>query len=136
MQLLRVRPRSVTLNLTPLIDVLLVLIVFFLMTTTFIISSGIKVDLPPGGAAQPSQDNDAIIVIAHDGTLFYQEERIDVPALRMALGRAQQQRPGVRVVIKADKSVQHGQVVEVMDLAKTVGIERLAIGTMPKKTSE
>jgi biopolymer transport protein ExbD len=136
MQLLRVRPRAVTLNMTPLIDVLLVLIVFFLMTTTFIISSGIKVDLPPGGAVQSTQDNDAIIVIAQDGTLFYQEERIDVPALRVALGRAQQQRPGVRVVIKADKSVQHGQVVEVMDLAKIVGIERLAIGTVPKKVSE
>ena len=136
MQFLRVRPRSVTLNLTPLIDVVLVLIVFFLMTTTFIISSGIKVDLPPGGVVQPTQDNDAIIVITQDGALFYQDERLDVPALRAALVRAQQQRPGVRVVIKADKHVQHGQVVEVMDLAKTVGIERLAIGTMPKKASE
>jgi biopolymer transport protein ExbD len=136
MQLFRARSRTVTLNLTPLIDVVLVLIVFFLMTTTFVLSPGIKVELPPGGTAQHAQDSDAVVLIAPDGTMFYQEERVDLKALRMALGQAHQQRPGLRVVIKADKSVQHGQVVEVMDVAKIVGIERLAIGTAPKKASE
>src|SRR4030095_4764642 len=97
------------LNLMPLIDVLLVLIVFFLMTTTFVLSSGIKVELPPGGTAQRTQDNEAIVVIAPDGALFYQEARIDLQGLRMALGRAHEQQPGMRVVIKADKSVPHGQ---------------------------
>jgi biopolymer transport protein ExbD len=136
MQLFRARRRTVTLNLTPLIDVVLVLIIFFLMTTTFVLSSGIKVELPPGGAAQQAQDSDAIVLIAPDGSLFYQESRVDLQALRAALGRAHQQRPGLRVVIKADKSVPHGQVVEVMDVAKMVGIERLAIGTTPKKVPE
>jgi biopolymer transport protein ExbD len=136
MQLFRARPRTITLNLTPLIDVVLVLIVFFLMTTTFVLSSGIKVELPQGGTAQRTQDNEAIVLIAPDGSLFYQEARVDLQGLRAALGHAQQQRPGMRVVIKADKSVPHGQVVEVMDVAKTVGIERLAIGTTPKKVPE
>jgi biopolymer transport protein ExbD len=136
MQLFRARPRTITLNLTPLIDVVLVLIVFFLMTTTFVLSSGIKVELPQGETAQRTQDNEAIVLIAPDGSLFYQEARVDLQGLRAALGHAQQQRPGMRVVIKADKSVPHGQVVEVMDVAKTVGIERLAIGTTPKKVPE
>lgn len=136
MQLYRARPRYVTLNLTPLIDVVLVLIVFFLMTTTFVLSSGIKVELPAGGSAQATQSADAIVLITHDGTLFYQEQRLDLQALRAALSLAQRQQPGLRVVIHADKSVEHGRVVDVMDMAKVIGIERLAIGTIPRKSVE
>jgi biopolymer transport protein ExbD len=136
MQLLRTRPRDIVLNLTPLIDVVLVLIVFFLMTTTFVLSSGIKVDLPLGGVVQQTQSSDAIVIIMQDGTVFYQEKPVDLPALRVALADAQQQQPGLRMVIKADKGVQHGRVVEVMETAKTAGIERLAIGTAPKKAPE
>jgi biopolymer transport protein ExbD len=119
--------------MTPLIDVVLVLIVFFLMTTTFVLTPGIKVDLPPGRALQRASDSDAIVVITQDGTIYYQNERVDLQTLQMTLGQAQHQHPGLRLVIQADKSAQHGRVVEVMDMAKGMGIERLAIATAPKK---
>lgn len=136
MQLLRSRSRTVALNLTPLIDVVLVLIVFFLMTTTFVFSPGIKVDLPPGGMGQQARDSDAIVLITPDGSLFFRDEPVDMQTLRATLSRAREQWPGLRMVIQADKSVEHGRVVEVMEAAKTAGIERLAIGTAPQKGSE
>jgi biopolymer transport protein ExbD len=129
----RSRARSATLNLTPLIDVVLVLIVFFLMTTTFVLAPGIKVDLPPGRTMQRTSDSDALVVITQDGTVYYQNERVDLQTLHVALSQAQQQHLGLRLVIQADKSAQHGRVVEVMDMAKGMGIDRLAIATASKQ---
>jgi biopolymer transport protein ExbD len=133
MRYARSRARSTTLNMTPLIDVVLVLIVFFLMTTTFVLAPGMKVDLPPGSAMQRVSDSDTTVVITQDGTVYYQNAGVDLQALQMALRQAQHQHPGLRLVIQADKSAQHGRVVEVMDLAKSLGIERLAIATAPKQ---
>ena len=129
----RSRARSATLNMTPLIDVVLVLIVFFLMTTTFVLAPGIKVDLPPGSAMHRASESDAMVVVTQDGTVYYQNERVDLPTLQVALSQAQHQHPGLRLVIQADKSAQHGRVVEIMDIAKGAGIERLAIATALKK---
>jgi len=133
MQLFSSRPhRIVTINLMPLIDVMLVLIIFLVLTTTFILAPGIKVDLPQGRSAERASETDAIVVIQQDGAVYFQDERVELPTLNAILSQAKQQRPGLRVVIRADKNVQHGRVVEVMDTAKAVGIERLAIATTPK----
>jgi biopolymer transport protein ExbD len=99
-----------------------------------VLTPGIQVDLPQGRASQRTSENDAVVIITHDGTVYYDDERIEIQTLQAALQRALQLRPGLRLVIQADKNAQHGRVVEVMDMAKTVGIERLAIATAPKKT--
>jgi biopolymer transport protein ExbD len=133
MQWFSSRPhRIVTINLMPLIDVMLVLIIFLVLTTTFIVAPGIKVDLPSGRSAERASDNDVIVVIQQDGVVYYRDERVELPTLHAILSQAKQQQPGLRLVIRADKNVQHGRVVEVMDTAKAVGIERLAIATTPK----
>lgn len=130
------RPRRVTLDLTPLIDVVLMLVIFFMLTTTFVLSPGIQVDLPQGNSMQQSQESDAIIIITEEGTVYYEDERVTLESLEAGLRQRQQQQSGVRIVIKADTHAEHGQVVDVMDLAKTVGIERLAIATTPKETQQ
>jgi biopolymer transport protein ExbD len=122
--------------MTPLIDVVLMLVIFFMLTTTFVLAPGIKVDLPQGRSLQRTREGDAIVIITKDGTVYYQNERIDLETLPSVLRQARQQQPDLRLVIKADKSTRHGQVVEVMDMAKGVGIERLAIATAPKTTPQ
>jgi biopolymer transport protein ExbD len=134
MQLSSGRPRRVALDMTPLIDVVLMLVIFFMLTTTFVLAPGIKVDLPQGRSVQRAHEGDAIVIIAKDGTIYYQDERVDLATLQTGLRQAQQQQSGLRVVIKADRNALHGRVVEVMDMAKAIGIERLAIATAPKKT--
>lgn len=130
------RRRRVTLDMTPLIDVVLMLVIFFMLTTTFVLAPGIRVDLPQGRSVQRVHEGDAIVIVTQEGTLYYRDEKIDLKALQAALQQAQQEQPGLRLVIKADQNARHGRVVEVMDMAKGVGIERLAIATAPKKTSE
>jgi biopolymer transport protein ExbD len=119
--------------MTPLIDVVLMLVIFFMLTTTFVLAPGIKVDLPKGHAVQQTRETDKVIIIMKDGAVYYQDERIDLATLQAALQQAQQKQPGLRLVIKADKNALHGRVVEVMDMAKYMGIERLAIATAPKQ---
>jgi biopolymer transport protein ExbD len=136
MQLSRRPPRRVALELTPLVDVVLMLVIFFMLTTTFVVGTGIKVDLPQGQAVQQPRESDAVITMTKEGRLYYQDERVSLEKLRAALQQTFQQQPGVRLVIKADTQVQHGQVVEVMDMAKLVGIEKLAIATAPKPSPE
>ena len=130
------RPRRVTLDMTPLIDVVLMLVIFFMLTTTFVLTPGIKVDLPQGRSSQRTSENDAIVIITQEGAVYYGDAHIDLQTLQAELRRALQLHPGLRIVVQADKSAQHGRVVEVMDIAKSLGIERIAIATAPKKTPQ
>ena len=130
------RARRVALDMTPLIDVVLMLVIFFMLTTTFVLAPGIKVDLPQGQAVQQPHDRDAVILITQDGTVYYRDAQVELDALRVQLQERFLQQPAVRVVIKADKQAQHGQVVAVMDMAKTLGIDKLAIATAPPPTSQ
>jgi biopolymer transport protein ExbD len=136
MQLSNGRPRRVTLDLTPLIDVVLMLVIFFMLTTTFVLSPGVQVDLPQGSSLQQPRESDAIITITKDGAVYFQDAQVSLETLQAVLQRAKAQQPRLRVVIKADTLVQHGRVVEVMDMAKLVGIERLAIATAPKQAAQ
>ena len=135
MQLSNGRPRRVTLDLTPLIDVVLMLVIFFMLTTTFVLSPGVQVDLPQGSSLQQPRESDAMITITKDGAVYFQDAQVSLETLQAVLQRAKSQQPRLRVVIKADTLVQHGRVVEVMDMAKLVGIERLAIATAPKQAA-
>jgi len=135
MQLSNRRLRRVTLDLTPLIDVVLMLVIFFMLTTTFVLSPGVQVDLPQGSSLQQPRESDAIITITKDGAVYFQDAQVSLETLQAVLQRAKAQQPRLRVVIKADTLVQHGRVVEVMDMAKLVGIERLAIATAPKQAA-
>jgi len=136
MQLSNRRLRRVTLDLTPLIDVVLMLVIFFMLTTTFVLSPGVQVDLPQGSSLQQPRESDAIITITKDAAVYFQDAQVSLETLQAVLQRAKSQQPGLRVVIKADTLVQHGRVVEVMDMAKLVGIERLAIATAPKQAAQ
>ncbi|MCZ6875675.1 MAG: biopolymer transporter ExbD [bacterium] len=136
MQFTTGRPRRVSLDMTPLIDVVLMLVIFFMLTTTFVLAPGIKVDLPKGLSVQQTRDTDKVVIIMKNGAVYYQDERVDLATLQAALQQAQQKQPGLRVVIKADKNALHGRVVEVMDMAKSMGIARLAIATAPKQISQ
>jgi biopolymer transport protein ExbD len=136
MQLSNGRPRRVTLDLTPLIDVVLMLVIFFMLTTTFVLSPGVQVDLPQGSSLQEPRESDAIITITKEGAVYFQDAQVSLETLQAVLQRAKSQQPRLRVVMKADTVVQHGRVVAVMDIAKLVGIERLAIATAPKQAAQ
>lgn len=116
-------------NLTPLIDVVFLLLIFFMLTTTFrTIFQGIKVDLPTTTTPQEKIKENIVISITRDNRIYLGAKRVKKSALVKLLKSRLKGRPGL-VIINADKSTRHGQVVEIMDLAKQAGAGRLGILT-------
>ena len=117
-------------DVTPLIDIIFQLVLFFMVSTTFISAPGIEVDLPRSSSDTVLQDKDDLNVwVAGDGAVYVDEEPVDFAGLQAALNRAAQSNPSTLIVIKADRAVDHGRVVAVMDAARNQGLTQLAIAT-------
>jgi len=125
------RPQEeLTLDLTSLIDVVFLLLIFFMVTTTFSAQSGIGVNLPEAAARERPSTEAVSISIKATGTLFLDEHPVTHDELREQLKALEKQRGAETVVvIRADESVTHGRVVEAMDAARTAGFRKLAIAT-------
>jgi biopolymer transport protein ExbD len=122
-------------NITPLTDIFLVLLIIFMVTTTAIAESGreeggLEVNLPRGGTrATGAAAHDLAIAVLEDGRTVIGGKVVDEAALSAALEAAAKQNPNTLVLVQADQGVAHGKVVAVMDLARRKGLARLAIAT-------
>jgi len=123
------RQRPVAFDLTPLIDVVFLLLIFFMVTTTFArIGQGIRVNLPTTTTPQEKIEKSIVISIAKDGQIYIGKKWVKKENLVGLLKGELKGKEGL-VVINADKDTLHGKVVEVMDLAKQAGAVRLGILT-------
>ena len=117
-------------DVTPLIDIIFQLVLFFMVSTTFVSAPGIEVDLPRSSSDTVLRDTDDLNVwVNSDGSVYVNEEPVDYSGLKAALSEAARNNPSTLVVIKADKDVGHGRVVAVMDAARSRGLTQLAIAT-------
>ena len=112
-------------NMTPLIDVMLVLLVIFMITAPLMTSS-LKLDLPQSDAAQPS-DTPAFIAVSIDasGQLFLADQAIDAPALTQRVEQLAQSNPQTEVQLRADQTVPYGRVAELIGLVQKGGLTRI-----------
>jgi biopolymer transport protein ExbD len=117
-------------DVTPLIDIIFQLVLFFMVSATFVTSPGIEVDLPRSSADTVLRDNDDLsVLIAEGGAVYVDELPVDFAGLQSALDRAAAENPNTLIMLKADRGVVHGRVVAVMDAARARGLTRLAIAT-------
>ena len=123
-------------NITPLTDIFLVLLIIFMVGSSITVEqaqgggTGVRVDLPKGAAKElHAAPRDFPIAILKDGTTVVEGKAIDQAALRERLLALIKASPEAQVIIQADTGVSHGHVVEVMETAKSAGVERLAIAT-------
>ena len=123
---------KVEINIVPLVDVALVLLIIFMVTTTFEKTAGLGMQLPTSASAQqvPPEKREIVIGIAADGAFTYKGAQINDDALAAAL-RSEAALQGVetRVTIQGDKRAAHGQVVRAMTLAQQAGFSKLVIST-------
>lgn len=126
----RTRRAETGVDVTPLIDIIFQLVLFFMVSTTFVSAPGIEVDLPRSSADTVLRDNDDLsVMIAEDGAVFVDERPVDSAGLTSALERVAADNPNTLVMLKADRGVSHGRVVAIMDAARSHGLTRLAIAT-------
>jgi biopolymer transport protein ExbD len=119
-------------NLTPLIDVTLQLVIFFMLTTSFMAQTGIDIKLPKASTKDLQPEKELTATISKDKKIYLNADLVSLSELADRLIKAQ--KPGGQsvLIIKADEVVPHGLVVQVMDIAKKSGIENLAIATRPE----
>ena len=129
----RVRWEDPELNLISLVDVVLMLLVFFMMTTHFIQSTNVTVDLPSAGAPPTYSKNDGIeVTVDAEGHYYVDQKAVlgtDASALRAALMAAAGQRRDQPIILRADARATHQSVVTVMDTAGALGFAQLQILT-------
>lgn len=124
--------KSATFDLTPLIDVVFLLLIFFMLTTTFVnLENRVEVNLPSGdfAAAEPSEN--IVVSITENNTIYLNGKLIDPSKLTENVAVELKGDPERTVVLEADKNVLHGKVIRVMDLLKKGGAEKIAIATQP-----
>ncbi len=117
-------------EITPLIDVVFLLLIFFLLTTTFVAERTLDVDLPEGAAEGEAEAGARVVVaVAADGGLYLGQESVDLATLSERFRKAHEEDPDTALVLKADRAAQHGQVVRVMEAARAAGLTHLTILT-------
>jgi biopolymer transport protein ExbD len=121
------RGQIVGINVTPMVDVVLVLLVIMMVSATYIVSQSLNVELPKAASSDDPAPSLTAVTIGKDRSVLFNEERVDGPTLRQRLAAAFAANADVSLVVSADKEAFHGDVVHVIDLAKVAGITKFAI---------
>lgn len=115
------------LNITPLIDVIFQLLIFFMLTSSFAFPSGINVKLPKAVTSDVIKDENFVITITGENLIYLGQAAMNIKELEAELGKAANRtRP---VLIKADRRASMGRIVDVWDLCRNLGVERINIAT-------
>ncbi|MCS6913372.1 MAG: biopolymer transporter ExbD [Myxococcales bacterium] len=124
-------------NITPLTDIFLVLLIIFMVTSSVMADagarSGLRVNLPKGATREvEARDQDVTIAITSEGKMAVRGKVVSADELARLLGEAASRNPDTQVIVQADEVTHHGRVVAVMELARSAGLRRLAIATRRK----
>ncbi|MEM6533577.1 MAG: biopolymer transporter ExbD [Myxococcota bacterium] len=126
----RARRSPVEVNLTPLIDIVFILLIFFLITSTFVTNEGIEVDKPSAGSAEELSPSDSIaIALTKEGQYIHERSIFSKDELIERLAQYKEERSGATIIIQGDTEANLGKVVELMDLARKAGFGNVAIAT-------
>ena len=118
---------SVVLNMMPLIDMVFILLIFFLVTTTFVKESGVEVNRPIAASAQSKEETNIVIGVTKDGAVWIENQQIDIRSVRSRMERFKHESPEGNVVITADKDSLFGVAIEVLDQVRLAGIKNVVV---------
>ncbi len=132
--------KQVSLSVTPLIDVLFLLLIFFMITGTFKRAGELELHLPESSTSTPSagkaDTRDVDLVLTEDGILLLDGENVEFPRLKNRLQDILAEDPNKRVMIKAESGVQHWEVVRLLDIVREAGFAGVGLGTRLTPTTE
>jgi biopolymer transport protein ExbD len=114
-------------DMTPMLDIVFIMLIFFIVTTSFVKEAGIQVNKPEANQATKEPSANIFIAIRDNGEIWMDKRQVEVERVAANLERMLAEQPTDLVVIQADKESQHGRVVEVMDQVKEAGIDKISI---------
>ena len=122
----------VGINVTPMVDVVLVLLVIMMVSAMFIVAQTFHVDLPKTATSDEATPALATVMVTKDRMFVFNDEKVDEPELARRLVAAHASNSDVNLVLSADKDASHGDVVHVIDLSKLAGITKFALSIEKK----
>lgn len=125
--------RGVSIDITPLVDTVFNLMIFFALSLNFIVTPGIKVNLPASSSEEVSSvPNQVTVTITHKREIFVDSTPVNLNSIGYYLKKALSKSDDV-IILRADAAVEHGFIVEVLDEIKNAGFKRVAISTRIKE---
>jgi biopolymer transport protein TolR len=122
-------------NVTPLVDIVLVLLIIFMMTASYIVTPAIKVDLPKAASAEQVVQSQLALVITREGDIFLNNAKVSDDDIRGFIADERKKGSDPEAIIAADGAVQHARVVGLIDLIKSSGVTKFAINTQAEFTN-
>jgi len=121
-------------DLTPMVDVVFLLLIFFMISTTFVESPGISIKLPEASSQSIEREPQELkIYLSTEGDIYYLDRKISVTDYKGLLSKHQSDADTTTILLLADQESRHGKVVTLMDLARDAGFVKLAIATEQRK---
>jgi biopolymer transport protein ExbD len=134
MRIQRRNPKKARIEIIPMIDTIFFLLVFFMISTLSMAQyRGMPVNLPKAASGQQALAESAAITIDKESRIFLNKEEVDQAALGDLLRQQLEQNADLLIIINADDGVEHGRVVEVMDIARAANVAKMAIAVKPKE---
>ena len=114
-------------NLTPMLDVVFIMLIFFIVTASFVKEAGIEVNRPDAATAERKERGNILVAITANDQIWIDRRQVDVRAVRANIERLHAENPQGAVVIQADKASKNGLLVQVMDAARLAGVYNVSI---------
>lgn len=114
-------------NLTPMLDVVFIMLIFFIVTASFAKESGIEVSRPDAATAERKERGNILVAITESGQVWVDRRQVDPRALQANIERLHAENPKAGVVIQADEEAKTGLLVDVMDAARLAGVRDVSI---------
>jgi biopolymer transport protein ExbD len=114
-------------NLTPMLDVVFIMLIFFIVTASFVKEAGIDVSRPDAATAERKERGNILVAISESGQIWIDKRHVDIRAVRANIERLAAENPQGSVVIQADEDSKNGILVQVMDAARLAGVEQVSI---------
>ncbi len=120
-------------DISPLIDCVFILLIFFIVTTTFVEETGVEVDKPQAASAVSLEKTSILIALTANGDVVYGGDNIGVRGVRGVVTRMLQKEPDTPVIVQADAAAQSGLLVRIIDEAKLAGAKKVSIASRAGK---
>jgi biopolymer transport protein ExbD len=121
------RSKAAEINMAPLIDMVFILLIFFLVTTSFVKESGVEIDRPTAQSAVPKEKVHLMVEITQEGTVFIEGKPTDIRSIRARMKRFIVETPGGSVLIVADKQSNTGIVIQALDECRLAGVQNIGV---------
>lgn len=121
--------QSVKIDMTPIIDCVFLLLIFFMITSSIIKDPGIPVNLPAARSSDSQPDKDLVVTVKDDGSVYLNDKPIRKADLYVTLQTLRKQKGRDFLIVRGDKVIQYGVLVEIMDIARLAGIASVTLAT-------